>query len=305
MASVLLPTHRWTPSCAALADQLGADDELLVLCDAPDDPVARDPPEPPTTGTLTVVPTGEPTAGSGKAHALAVGLERASQPLVVMTDDDVPRSSDWLARLEDVAEERVAASVTPVFIGDDPTWWLVEPATVLLVSAPFCRYGGAWGGGVAFDRRALDESRLRRDLERTVSDDALLWTALDGVYTTTDLVDAVPVDGERERLRDRLTRWVLTFRFFLPRATLAAWALCCALWAAAIVAPLATTLVTTAVALVVYRYLGVDRWTWLLALPSLLVFPFVLTRAWLDPTFRWGGRRYRWTGRFDVAVLAD
>jgi len=304
MASVLLPTREWTDSCAALASQLGPGDELLVLCDRPTDPVARDPPDPADApdGSIEVVPTGDPEACSGKAHALAVGLDRARDDLVVLTDDDVERDPDWFSRLVGLAREHGAASATPVFVGEGLSWLLVEPVMTALGSALICRYGGAWGGGVAFERDRLDEARYRRDLERTVSDDALLWDALGDVHTTPSFVNVVRVPGDAASVRERFTRFVLTYRYWLPRATLALWALVAGFVALALVAPFVAAGVATAGAAYAYRYLGLRRRTWLLAFPSVLFLPVFLASAWLVPSFTWGGRKYRWRGRFDVAV---
>lgn len=37
--SVVLPTREWTIACGDLAKQVSADDEFIVACDRPDDPV--------------------------------------------------------------------------------------------------------------------------------------------------------------------------------------------------------------------------------------------------------------------------
>jgi glycosyltransferase involved in cell wall biosynthesis len=216
MASVLLPTHRWTPSCAALARQLAPGDELLVLCDRPTDPVAAAPPTS-SDGTVEVVPVGNPDGCSGKANALAVGLDRASDDLLVLTDDDVERDGDWLDRIKRLARRHGAASATPAFVSSSPRWQLFEPVMLTLGSALLCRYGGAWDGGVAFERERIDEARFRAGLKRTVSDDALLWSMLETVHTTPTFVSRVRVPGGRKQVRDRIVRFMLTYRYFLPR----------------------------------------------------------------------------------------
>ena len=84
--SVLLPTVRWTDACDEVAGQLrgpeafgggaGETDELLVICDSPDDPVAD------RRGGLPartrIVIAGEPEGCSGKANAVAAGMEAAA-----------------------------------------------------------------------------------------------------------------------------------------------------------------------------------------------------------------------------------
>lgn len=302
MASVLLPTRRWTDSCADLLAQLRPTDELLVLCDRDDDPVVDQVPTETTPARVEVVAVGEPRHGSGKAHALAVGLGRASEDLVVLTDDDVDRQADWLERLTRAARAHGAASATPVFVGEGVGWRLVEPMMTTLGSGSICRYGGAWGGGVAFERDRLDEAAFRRDLERTISDDALLWARLDGVHTTPALVNRVRIPRDAGAVRDRVVRFLLTYRYWLPRATAALWLLSVLVVGLAVFAPLPIVLGVTTLAFGAYRYLGVERRTWLLAFPAALLLPIVLAWAVAVPTFEWGGRRYRWTGRFDVRI---
>ncbi|HET7323141.1 MAG TPA: glycosyltransferase [Halococcus sp.] len=302
MASVLLPTHRWTPSCAALARQLDPGDELLVLCDHQTDPVATDPPTAPPNTTIEIVPVGDPEHCSGKANALAAGLERANDDLLVFTDDDVERDDEWLSRLKRLAHQHGAASVTPAFVSSSVQWRLAEPVMMGLGSALLCRYGGVWGGGVAFERDQLDEETFRSDLRRTVSDDALLWSMLDTVHTTPAFVSRVRVPGGRKQVRDRVTRFVLTYRYFLPRAVVGLWVLLTMLLAITALRPLVSVIGITALAALGYRYLGIDRRTWLLAFPAFLLLPFVLVSVWFRPRFDWGGRHYVWRERFDVTV---
>ncbi|WP_243637770.1 hypothetical protein [Natrarchaeobius oligotrophus] len=52
-----------------------------------------------------------------------------------------------------------------------------------------------------------------------------------------------------------------------------------------------------------YRTLGVDRRTWLFAVPSLVLAPLFGIAGIVRPTFVWGDRRYRWDDTFDVTVL--
>lgn len=302
MASILLPTHRWTRSCAVLVKQLDPGDELLILCDSPTDSVAVDPPPSPSNAAVDIIPVGNPERCSGKANALAVGLERATDDLVVLTDDDVERDTGWLVRLKQLARRHGAASATPAFVSTHLHWQLIEPLSMVLGSMLLCRFGGAWGGGVAFQRDRIDESRFRADLQRTVSDDALLWSMLDTVYTTPSFVSTVHVPGGAKQVCDRAIRFVLTYRYFLPRGMIVLWVLSLALLAVSVVVPFASATGTTMLAAVVYRYLGIERRTWLLAFPAFCLLPVVLAAAWLRPTFDWGGRQYVWRDRFDVTV---
>lgn len=302
MASVLLPTREWTPSCGTLAAQLAAEDELWILCDRPDDPVARHPPELETAAAVEVLPAGPPEGSSGKAHALAAGLEASDGLVVILTDDDVDRDQAWLARLKRLVREHGAVSMTPVFVGSGPVGMLAEPLLATFVSVTIARYGGVWGGGVAFDRCRIDEASFRRDLERTVSDDALLWDALGEVYTDCTLANDVRLPDDPGDVFHCLVRFVLTFCYWLPRATAGVSVLSLVfLVLLALGTPFALA-IASGLAARSYRCLGVERRTWLLAAPAALFLPVVVTRAVLNPTFRWGDRRYAWTGRFRVRV---
>jgi hypothetical protein len=124
--SVLLPTLEWGPVCEELADQLGPNDELLVLCDSDRDPVAGRK----TPNGVAVCIAGEPEGCSGKANALAYGMERATNDRFVWSDADYERDDDWLDCLVEAGEEHGMAAVLPMFPGGG--WWrLVEPVVVL------------------------------------------------------------------------------------------------------------------------------------------------------------------------------
>ena len=112
--TVLLPTRTWGPVCRGLAAALAPDDELLVLCDAPTDPVAdHDPP-----AGVEVLVAGEPEGCSGKANALALGMERASndrvccvQPLYL-----AHRTDNWLVPTAVLDTERVRSRDVPRYV---------------------------------------------------------------------------------------------------------------------------------------------------------------------------------------------
>ncbi|MFB6131243.1 MAG: glycosyltransferase family 2 protein [Salinigranum sp.] len=325
MASVLLPTREWTDACDELAAQLRADDELLVICDAPDDPVTDHPAaggsattdpaagDPATTdpaadcdpsSNVRVVVAGEPTGCSGKANALAVGLEAAARDRIVCTDGDFVHGPEWLRTVSSLLDRHAAVSTVPVFESDVPPWPLIEPV-MAIGSLALLQRDGVWGGLMAFDRRDVDLDRLRADLRRTVSDDGLLWERLDDVTTVRSLRRRVPVDGRLRPALDRWARFVRTFYFFAPRglgALLGVWAACAALSVASL--PVAA-LGTAAAAAGVYRAVGTDRWTWLLAYPAVVLLPLLLAVGLARREFEWTGRRYRWAAKFDVRVVSE
>ncbi|MDB2239425.1 hypothetical protein PM026_16850, partial [Halorubrum ezzemoulense] len=72
--SILLPTVSWTPACGDVAAQLGSEDELLIIHDTEDDPVTDRERFP---ENVRLVPAGDPVGCSGKANAIAAGMEAA------------------------------------------------------------------------------------------------------------------------------------------------------------------------------------------------------------------------------------
>ena len=299
MASIVLPTLEWTRSCQQLYDQLEPDDEFLLVCDTDADPVASAAlPE-----GVELVLAGEPEGCSGKANAVAAALERASQDRIIITDDDVEREGDWLATMKRLGEEHGAVTAVPVFASEEYPFKLLEPLCLVVGSMVIHRSNWIpWGGGVTFDRRDVDMEGYVRNLRRTLSDDGLPTMYLHDLESSRELVCEVDVPGDPRTTLERLTRFVHIFYRFAPRETLAAFAVVLAVLLVGAVFPILGGVGVTLLAYVSYRHLGVDRRTWLFAVPSLLLTPLVfLTLA--RPTFVWAGRRYRWDDTFDVTVL--
>ena len=300
MASIILPTFEWTRSCAQLASQLEPEDELLVVCDSEDDPVADV--DLPAQADLLVA--GEPEGCSGKANAVALALECASQDRIVLTDDDLERDADWLATMKRLGEEHGTVTTIPVFVSDEYPFKLFEPLCLVVAALVVDRTNWVtWGGGVTFDRREIDLEGYVADLRRTVSDDALLAEYTDDVVASPELVNEVHVPGGPRATYERLTRFVTIFYRFAPRRTLAILGLFVAIVILGVIATLPVGLAVTALAYGRYRAFGVDRWTWLFAVPSVALTPLLGVVGILRPTFVWGGRRYRWDDTFDVTVL--
>lgn len=300
MATIILPTVEWTPSSEQLVRQMTAEDELLVVCDRETDPVATaDLPD-----AVEVVVAGEPQGCSGKANAVAAALERASQDRIVLTDDDVDRDEDWLETLKRLGDEHGAVTAIPLFVSEEYPWRCLEPLCIVTVSWVIGRSTMVpWGGGVTFDRRDLDVDGYVSDLRRTVSDDALLATYLDDVVPAPELVNEVAVPGGPRATVERMTRFVKIFYRFAPVSTLLAFVVFLAVIAVGALFPLPVALGVTAFAYARYRTLGIGRFTWLFAVPSLVLAPAIGVVGILRPTFVWGGRRYRWDDTFDVTVL--
>lgn len=297
MASVLLPTRVWGSVCEQLSTQLGDDDELLVICDSPSDPVvSHEPPE-----NVEILVAGEPTGCSGKANALAYGLERARYDRLVWTDDDFDHADDWLARMKTAGEEHGVFSEVPIFVGDG-AWALLEPAFLTLGSLGMYLGGKTWGGGVTFSRSDVDLDALIDDLRRTVSDDGLLSTRVDAAVDRS-ATEFVRVDGSLRSVRERLVRFVKVVNFStagdgsFSLGLLTLFALGCLAF------PLVGIALTTALTAVVYAFFGVRRATVLLAFPSFVLLPAFVLYGIVATEFEWGGRRYRWESVFDVTVV--
>jgi hypothetical protein len=302
--SVLLPTHEWGAACEQVAAGLGPDDELLVICDTEDDPVASADPR----AGVEIIVAGEPERCSGKANALAYGMERARHERFVWTDDDFERDPTWLDRLVAAGEAHGPASAIPFFTGGG--WWRpVEPwYGALFTSLVYFGVGGAsnvaWGGGVTFTRAELtvDVPTLVAELRGVLSDDYLLTQRLPGVYAVRSMLTHVDVPGDFGSVVHRLVRFTRIVGVnegwggLIPIALLAV---------VGVLYPLVVAPVLTVAFGVAYVGLGLKprNGTFLFAYPCLLVFPLVLVVARTIDEFEWGGRRYRFAEDGGVEVL--
>jgi hypothetical protein len=298
--SVLLPTVEWGPACTELADQVEPADELLLICDTETDPVASRE-TPPNTEVLTA---GEPTGCSGKANALAHGMERAEHDRFVWTDDDFTRPSDWLDRLVDAEEAHGPATVIPNFVGGG--WWrLVEPTSTVMSTlsmylgrGPWA--GNAWGGGVIFTRDDLDVGELVTDLRNCLSDDGVLSDHLGTVYPSRPMIADVPVPGDFASVKERMTRFARITHVHegLGGPLVVSLILVCL----ALLFPLYSIPLITVASGVTYAVLGKKRWTFVLAYPALLILPLLFIAGITRREFEWAGRRYRMNSANDIEV---
>ena len=298
MASVILPTNRWTEAADTIVEDLRDEDELLVVCDSPKAPVIS---EAPDWGNIIIA--GEPDGCSGKAHALATGMEHATDDIIVWTDDDVHREAGWIETLTTKAQNHDAATEVPVFTGPG-LWRLFEPAMIIAGTSGPASGQYVWGGGVAFDRTRLDETAFLRDLRRTVGDDSLLSEYVNDVWTQTDHLRHLDVDGTPRAVYHRIVRFGKTSWRFEPLGALILLGISFAFSAAAIMFPIGGAILATLIGGVTYWKLGIDRASFLLSFPSLLLIPIFLILALVAPSFDWGGRTYKWSGKFDVKVIS-
>lgn len=298
--SIILPTRESGQACRVIADQLRECDELLVVCDDEDDPIARH--ENDLPATVRVVIAGEPEQCSGKANAIAAGMEAARHDRIVWTDDDFVRPGDWLDQLHTDYGRHGPSSELPFFVGRDPLATLLEPVYALAGTAGTYFGDIAWGGAVIFERDDLpDETQFIRDLCRTVSDDGLLTDRVE--ITPVKRTRRVEIGGSIRDTLERHVRFTQIVRYHDPVGTVANGVGASLAAVGCLVFPLYAFLVLTAVLFLVYAMFGLRRWTFLLAYPALLVSVPLMVYGLLRRSFVWGGRRYRWQAKFDVHVI--
>ncbi|WP_425604202.1 glycosyltransferase [Halobellus salinisoli] len=296
--SVLLPTNNRSPVIEELTAQLTASDELLIICDDETAPVAEHVAESPNT---RLVIAGDPSGCSGKANAVAAGVEAAANDRIVWTDDDFEHPPDWLADLHRDYEQRGPVTELPFFVGRDPLATLLEP--IYAIGGTFGTYQGdiVWGGAVMFDRDDIDVDSFLRDLRRSVSDDGILTEYLD--VTPLRRTRIVPMGGSLRDTAERHVRFTQIVRWHDPAGFAVMSAIGSLSTVGALLYPLPALILLTLIQLGIYMTFGVRRWTFLLAYPATLVqvplFAYALSRR----TFVWGGRRYRWRSKFDVEIV--
>jgi hypothetical protein len=297
-----LPTREWSPVCDQLTAGLGPGDELLVVCDAPTDPVAdHDPPD-----GVDVLVAGSPERCSGKANALAVGMERATNDRFVWTDDDFEREPEWLDELVVASIRDGPATVFPDFVGGG--WWrLAEPALVILLGARALlgrrESGFPWGGGVAFHRDHLSVSvdELVALLRTCLSDDLVLHEHLDACTTVSSLDATVHVDGDARSVANRLVRYMRSDH--VHEGLVGEFVVSVPVAALGLAAPLPVAAVTTALLAVGYLAGGRPPWNALFAYPALLSLPVLIGTGLVVDEVAWGGRRYVVRDAYDVEVV--
>jgi glycosyltransferase involved in cell wall biosynthesis len=297
--SVLLPTRRWTDTCEELLAQLEEADELLVVCDHEDDPVARRADDLPARARIVVA--GDPEGCSGKANAVATGMDAATHDRIVWTDDDFHHPPDWLARLHADYAERGPVSEVPFFVGRDPLSTLLEP--IYAIGGTLGTYANdqAWGGAVLFERSDLDVDAFLADLRRTVSDDGLLSEHLDA--TSLRRARRVEIGGTIRETLERHVRFTKIVHRHEPRDTALVAGVTALLAAFCLLVPLYGFVLTTLLGSGVYAAFGQRRWTAVLTFPAVIVQIPLMAYALARRTFVWGGRRYRWPAKFDVEVV--
>ena len=294
--TVILPTLWPTDVVDQLTDQLGPDDELLVVCDTDSDPIADVDSLP---EEVRLVIAGEPEGCSGKANAIATAMEAARCDRLVWTDDDFYHPPNWLAELHADYDRQGPTTELPFFVGNDPLSTLLEPAYVMGATLGLGLIGAPWAGAVIFERSDLDEEAFVADLRKTISDDGLLGAYLD--VMPVPRVRRVDVGGTVSESLERNTRFMQIVRYFSPYPNVTV-PLSTLFFACCLLFPLPSMILSTVGMAGLYAYFGLRRWTFLLMYPALIV-QFPLLIYGLSRSFVWGGRRYEWPERFNVVVV--
>jgi hypothetical protein len=297
--SVLLPTVEWTDACEEVAAQLAPDDELLIVHDDPSDPVADRAGE--TPENVRFIAAGDPSGCSGKANAIAEGMEAARRDRIVWTDDDFRHPPDWLDRLNADYDERGPTTEVPHFVGRDPLSALLEPHYLLSGTMTVAKGGIGWGGALIFERDDVDDAALLRDLRRTVSDDGVLSDHLE--FTAAPRRRRVAVGGAIGETLERHVRFTQIAWRHGTAGVVASAVLGAFVTVPLVLFPVAGVAVATLLFAALYASLGVRRWTVLLAYPSTVLQIPLFLYALARPTFVWGGRRYRWRSKYDVEIV--
>lgn len=297
--SVLLPTVTWTDACDEVAAQLTPDDELLVIHDHGDDPVAERESLP---ENVRLVAAGDPIRCSGKANAIATGMEAANHDRLVWTDDDFHHPSDWLDGLKEDYAEYGPTTELPAFIGLDLLAVLLEP--IYLLGGTLGTYVGdhAWGGAVIFDRSDLDETRFLSELQQTISDDGLLGEHTN--VTSVRRTRRVPMGGSLRQTLERHVRFNQIFATHDPTVAKLSFGVLVTVLIGCVLFPL-LAVVLTLLTVGIGASFGIRRVSLLLTVPALVAAVPLGVYAFARDTFVWGGRQYRWNSKFDVEVLKE
>jgi hypothetical protein len=256
-----------------------------------------------------LVVAGSPEGCSGKANAVAAGLKRASDDVIVLTDDDVPREEHWLDRIKRGVSEHDAVTGMPLFTHTGGRGrilgWVMEPAQGIL-SIALLLGDGFWGGAAGFRRADIDDmDALRADLRRTVTDDLLI-----GEHITTDrkadvgLAATIPVHSSTiGAYLDRVVRNSLTFRYADEASLWVIFGLGLLQAALLLLGTLPAVVLMWIGGLLVYDAFDARRWTVVFTPVSLVILAGFAAWGATREEFEWGGRRYRWRDKFDVEVV--
>jgi hypothetical protein len=286
-----------------MAAQLQEGDELFVICDTETDPVAsHDPPE-----GVEILVAGEPEGCSGKANAMAYGMEQATNDRFVWTDADFERDDEWLTQLVTAGQRHGPATAVPFWYGNG-AWAIPEPWTALFSTLlMYYRIGSTgnigWGGGLTFTREELTitVTQLTEELRQVLSDDGLLSQHIDSFHAVQSMVTPVKVPGDVRSTYARMIRFNrLTHVHEGMKAELI---VALVMTIAGVAYPLVVAPAVTLLTGGAYAVLGLRRRTFLLSYLGLFVVPLAILGGMFITEFEWAGRRYRLNGEYDIQVI--
>ncbi|SIR74414.1 glycosyltransferase [Natronorubrum thiooxidans] len=297
--SVILPTQGWSDASEEIAAQLEPADELLVVCDDTAPAVVDRIDD--YDDSVRLVIADDPEGCSGKANAIAAGMEAAEHDRLVWTDDDFHHPPDWLARLRADYDRHGPTSELPVFVGQDPLAAALEPLYALSGTVAVFLADIPWAGSLVFERADLDdEAAFLEALRQTISDDGLLMEHVD--FTTVKRTRHVETGGSiRETLETQVRFTQIVYRHD-PTGTATQAAFGAGLAAGCLLFPLPALALVTLLVAGVYATFGIRRWTFFAAYPVAIAAIPLLVYGLARRSFVWGGRRYRWHDKFDVTV---
>lgn len=212
-ASIVLPTRAWTPACEELLTQVSDEDELFIICDTETDPVTD---HVDNQENVQLIISGEPVMCSGKANAVATGLEAASGEIIVCTDADFTHEDGWLETVIDLTRTHGAVSTIPIFRSKRLFGALLEPVYAVLALPVLLGPGQMWGGLMGFERDQIDLNHVVTDLRRTVGDDYTLGEHIGNVTLVRSLTAEVVIDGTFSDVTHRNVRFCRQFLYYTP-----------------------------------------------------------------------------------------
>lgn len=295
--SIILPTRSSSEVIEELEEQLQRGDDLLLVCDTEEDPVAEKTFD---SEQVKVVKAGEPEGCSGKANAVYKGMKEAENNRVLWTDDDFTHPENWLEQMNTDCEKYRAASELPFFTGKNFLTIVSEPIYAFTMLMAYLN-NQAWGGSVIFDRDSFDEEKFLEELQQTVGDDVLLSEHLQSktmMRTRHVQIDETPREG-----LERIARFVKHVRYHEPVQTGLLTATSFLLATAAVSYPMISFASSTVFFLAVYLSMGRKRPTFLFGYLALIILPFFLLYGILRKTFVWQGRKYKYNSKLDVEIL--
>lgn len=251
---------------------------------------------------VRLIRAGDPVGCSGKANAIAAGIEAAERDRLVWTADDFYHPPNWLDELHQDYDEYGPTTELPAFVGQDPLAVLLGSIYALGGTIGTDIGDHAWGGAVVFERSDLDAAAFLSDLRQTISDDGLLRGHVD--VTSVQRVREVPVGGSLRQTLERHVRFNKIFATHDPEVAKLSFGALIAVLAGCIRFPLLAVILTAVTAGVCATF-GVRRLSLLLTVPALAAAVPLGVYSFTRDTFVWAGRRYRWRSKFDVEVLTE